>query len=236
MPLRRQGEERATAVSDPVIHNRILSAYKAGADTDPRGHAVDITWKARNLGLLVPALHALDADDLDRIASWRNTNRGRFFSEQRVSAASTAKWLAAAATLPDRLVFLITTEHRGIVGHIGLRDVDEARGTAEMDAWLGVGDERVPGVMLVGFANLIRWSFEHLSLQYLIGRVFADNVSVVRAHEEMLGSRLERQVGYVRRVEKTGAVWVEGEGPSPRSVRYYRLDRTAFQAATESWL
>lgn len=231
------GTEAASArVSNPLTENSILSAYKARAAADPRGHAVAITWRARGVGLLVPALDALDAAELDQIAAWRNRSRGRFFSEQEVSGASTGRWLAAAAAQPDRLIFLITTGGAGVVGHIGLRDVDEARKSAEADAWLGIGDERVPGIMLLGLAAMVRWSFEYLGLECLTGRVFADNLSVVRAYEAMLGSRLIRQTDYVKRADQFGISWQEGDGPSPRKVSHYQLDRPSFCSKTKPWL
>jgi len=217
-----------------VTTNPILAAYKTRAARDARGHAVEISWRKQRLGMLIPSLYLLDAADLDRLARWRNQSRGSFFSDEEVTVASTARWLDSAGKQADRLIFLIATEATGIVGHIGLRGVDEGAKTAETDAWLGVGDAGAPGIMFIGFATLLRWSFDFLDLERVSGRVFSDNASVVRAHE-MLGYELRAQMEYAKHEGADGAVSRESAGPSVRRVSCLQLERAAFRKRSRMW-
>jgi RimJ/RimL family protein N-acetyltransferase len=218
----------------PSANNLLLAEYKARAAPDPTRAAIEITRREQRLGLLVPALTPLAIADLESLSAWRNLHRSAFFSERASSAASTARWLDAIATRGDRLLFLITAGSDRIVGHIGLNDVDEAGGTAETDAWLGVGDRQAPGIMLFGFAALLRWAFGHLGLRFVDAQVFSDNTRVIRAHE-MLGFHSEGQVPFARHEDAGGVWWAPGDAGVVRLVSRLRVDSAAFDARSPDW-
>lgn len=218
----------------PQDGNPNLQSYKARARQAPSEHGLAIVRRGTPLGALIPALAPLDVVDLDQLSAWRNRHRSAFFSERPASAASTASWLAAIAQRDDRVLFLITVGGGRIVGHIGLNHVDESRQCGETDAWLGVGDGRTPGLMLLAFASLVQWAFGHLRLTTLRAQVFSDNAKVIRAHQ-LLGFQVDGAVAFRRREDGSGVWWEPGEAADARMVSQLRLDRSAFAATSGEW-
>jgi len=120
------------------------------------------------------------------LSQWRAENPSLSPSRFPISVERTAKWLDNQIIgRTDRLLFLVVTLDRKLVGHLGYSNFDFAEETAEIDSVLRGIKEGYPGIMNFAMKTLLDWGINELGLQQVKLSVVLDNVPAIRFYERL---------------------------------------------------
>lgn len=167
-------------------------------------------------GHLIARLEPVTAVDhgqyplVELLARWREAAKEAFPTQFPVTLEGTRNWLAdKVIAVPDRILWWIRGDHDGVrLGHLGLFHLDASSMSIELDNVVRGVARGAPGLMQASVKTLVRWASEHLGIEEVALRVFADNQRAVTLYERC-GFRTVREIPLVC-LEETGLTsWVE---------------------------
>jgi putative acetyltransferase len=112
--------------------------------------------------------------DAGLLAGWRHAHRRWFLTEFPPDANRTRTWLTASIAAPDRLLLVVEVDGTP-VAHLGLREIDVARGEAEVDNVVRGRADGGKGVMSRALQVMLSWAEQALGIRRVALQVFADN-------------------------------------------------------------
>ena len=146
----------------------------------------------------VVGLRAIEPEDLDLLAAWRNTPGLRqYFREYReLTSRDQEAWYQRSTSDPGTLMLAIvdrTADTLPLVGATGLCYIDWVQRSAELSLYIGrdelyVDDRLAPDALRV----LVEYAFEELALHRLWTEVYSFDERKARLYENF-GFRLEGQ-------------------------------------------
>jgi RimJ/RimL family protein N-acetyltransferase len=160
---------------------------------------------------------------IDLLAQWRAASADYFPTQFPVTREGTRRWLIEQVLqIPDRILFWIRGDHDGAcLGHIGLFHLDAAQSRIELDNVVRGRSGILPGVMEASVQSLMRWTAQHLGVDTMSLRVFADNLRAVRLYDRC-GFATAQEIPLVKLHEGPVTRWVEqSDHPGLRSERRF---------------
>ena len=192
---------------------RILALFRH-AKEQPSGWrtALPVILNGHQAGRLEPVTESDHGQPplVDLLAKWREAARDAFPTQFQITLEGTRNWLTNQVLgIPDRILFWIRGDHDGArLGHLGLFHLDAAANTIELDNVVRGVQRAAPGLMEASVRTLMHWTAEHVGLEEMSLRVFADNLRAVRLYERC-GFSIVREIPLVKLVESEVTRWVE---------------------------
>lgn len=148
--------------------------------SDPRGRLVPIIRSSLDI-----------ADDMARLADWRNRHMKWFFTQFVATAAATRGWLEAEVLgKRGRLLYWIEWDGRKI-GQVGWKS--DAEGVAELDQFIRGESAGPAGLMFMAEEALLDFLFATAECKRIVARVLAGNVPALELHRAM-AFHISRQI------------------------------------------
>jgi len=164
---------------------------------------IPIMVKENEVGRLIPITwqHLNDEHVLQKLMDWRTTVQDWFPTQSPVTLTGTRRWLdRAVLRQPDRVLFLVEDDQGKTVGHVGLNRFQYQDRACELDNIVRGENGVFPGGMTLACSALIKWAFEHLQLDQLFLRVFAENNPAIKLYKR-LGFRELQRIPMIRLTE-----------------------------------
>jgi hypothetical protein len=147
---------------------------------------------------------------IDHLAKWRQAAANSFPTQFAVTLEGTRNWLTNQVLgVADRILFWVRSDYDGVrLGHAGLAHLDAQGKSIELDNVVRGVPRLAPGVMEASVRTLMHWTADHLGLEEMKLRVFADNERAVSLYERC-GFRVCRKIPLVKLETPDLVRWVE---------------------------
>ena len=129
-------------------------------------------------------IRLITKEDTPNIVAWRNNERVRnnFIFQEIFTEEMHNNWMDTKVASGEVVQFIIETEEDAIpVGSVYFRDIEDERGEYGIfigeDAAIGKGYGKQAAKLALDYA------FHELGLEYIMLRVFADNISAIKSYE-----------------------------------------------------
>lgn len=151
----------------------------------------------------VDILLASDATVLKQMTVWRERNATSFLTQFQPTVERTLKWIQDIM-LPDhsRIMFLVEDEKGCRLGQFGLCNISENE--AELDNAIRGESGGHPQLFHFVELTVIKFCFEHLGVQRVVGKLFSNNILVIHLHK-VVGFSVEK-VQSLRKTEAKGEI------------------------------
>lgn len=168
-------------------------------------------------------LRPLRPSDEEAVYRWRNDNEvTEFLAIRRMSRDMVRNWVRDYLMADTSEFFAVETLDGGMVGYIGLRDIDGNQGSAMADIVIGETDRQNQGLGTEAMRLLVSHAFDDLGLQRVGLAVLPFNTRGIRVYEKV-GFR---QVGQMRE-------WYLRRGKSWQPLRM-EIEPTSFALASRA--
>jgi RimJ/RimL family protein N-acetyltransferase len=147
---------------------------------------------------------------IELFARWREAAANFFPTQFPLTLEGTRIWLTNQVLgVSDRILFWIRSDFDGVrLGHLGLFHLDAAASSIELDNVVRGVPRLAPGLMEASVRAVIHWTADHLGLEEMRLRVFADNTRAVRLYERC-GFSVCGEIPLVKLEEPELTRWVE---------------------------
>lgn len=147
---------------------------------------------------------------VDLLAKWREAAATYFPTQFPITLEGTRNWLTNhVLPVPDRILLWIRSDYDGVrLGHVGLFRLDALANSIELDNVVRGVVRLAPGLMEASVRALMHWTADHLGLQEMRLRVFADNARAVSLYERC-GFATLREIPLVKLETPELTSWVE---------------------------
>ena len=169
----------------PRQRSIIRSAKGLGENPSPLVIPI-LDEETARIGALIPVDRERAADDavVSSLTRWRQQSMRFFLTQFEASDDRTEAWLNNAVLQDDaRILFLIRDEGDRVIGHVGVRDIDER--SAQIDNVLRGGKGGDPRLMFHSLVALIRWLYDALGVEDAYLHVFSDNRAAIRLYRSV---------------------------------------------------
>lgn len=147
---------------------------------------------------------------IEHLAKWRQAAANNFPTQFPVTLEGTRNWLTSQVLgVADRILFWVRSDYDGMrLGHAGLAHLDAQASSIDVDNVVRGVPRLAPGLMEASVRTLMHWTTDHLGLEEMKLRVFADNERAVRLYERCDFSVL-REIPLVKLEAPDLVKWVE---------------------------
>lgn len=128
-------------------------------------------------------IRLITKEDTPNIVAWRNNERVRnnFIFQEVFTEEMHNNWMDTKVASGEVVQFIIETEEGTPVGSVYFRDIEDGRG--EYGIFIGEDSAIGKGYGKQAAKLALDYAFYKLNLDYIILRVFADNISAIKSYE-----------------------------------------------------
>lgn len=128
-------------------------------------------------------IRLITKEDTPNIVAWRNNERVRnnFIFQELFTEEMHNNWMDTKVASGEVVQFIIETEEGTPVGSVYFRDIEDGRG--EYGIFIGEDSAIGKGYGKQAAKLALDYAFYKLNLDYIILRVFADNISAIKSYE-----------------------------------------------------
>lgn len=128
-------------------------------------------------------IRLITKEDTPNIVAWRNNERVRnnFIFQEVFTEEMHNNWMDTKVASGEVVQFIIETEEGTPVGSVYFRDIEDGRG--EYGIFIGEDSAIGKGYGKQAAKLALDYAFYKLNLDYIMLRVFADNISAIKSYE-----------------------------------------------------
>ena len=130
-------------------------------------------------------IRLITKEDTPNIVAWRNNERVRnnFIFQEVFTEEMHNNWMDTKVASGEVVQFIIETEEDSApVGSVYFRDIED--GQAEYGIFIGEDSAIGKGYGKQAANLALDYAFHELGLEYIMLRVFADNISAIKSYEK----------------------------------------------------
>ena len=170
-----------------MTYQTLIRQMKAATFAEAAQLAIPVTSaQGETVGKLVPVGEWIldDREKIELISGWRKRAMRMFLTQFESTYEKAHGYLKNLSVAQEnRLLFLMYDDAGRFVGHMGLADVNGARG--ELDNFMRGVDGGNPNLVFLAELALLHWAFGTLGLQQSVVSVLSYNWLTVQLHEEV---------------------------------------------------
>lgn len=162
--------------------------------------------------------------EINLLKNWRNKNCNVYPTQFKATTKSTRNWLKNQVfNNKDRILFMIDAGKGGIIGHLGLSNLDFSKKTCEIDNVVRGVHAKFPGIMARSMEAILDFAFHALKMNRVVLRVFSDNARAIRFYRRC-GFRYKKNIPLLRQESKGMVKFIEAKGSAKKSAhRFFSL-------------
>jgi RimJ/RimL family protein N-acetyltransferase len=182
--------------------------------------------KGQKIGKLKPVVDSKVRDNSEIvkfITKLRKYYKDKFLTQFEATEERTKKWLdAQIRERNDKILFMIETNDKKMVGHMGVIFFEEGNSTCELDNIAKDKDCLMPRIMTFATKALIDWLRDFLKMEKIKLRVFSDNLKAQELYFRC-GFSKTQEIGLKKELTEDGVKYVPVQGNDAEN-----FDKTMF--------
>lgn len=167
--------------------------------------------KGQKMGKLKPVVDSKMRDNSEIvkfITKLRKYYKDKFLTQFEATEERTKKWLdEQIRKRNDKLIFMIETNDKQIVGHMGVIFFEEGNSICELDNIAKDKDCRIPRIMTFAMKTFINWLHDFLKMEKIKLRVFSDNLKAQELYFRC-GFSKTQEIGLKKETTEDGVKYV----------------------------